>query len=73
MNKDEMILKKDMFKLELAINSLKNIHDTCDIIIDKAEKEIESSFYDYTDITTATKAKNILYEATLKIKDLANR
>ena len=75
MKKDEVKLEeleKEIFKRQAAMNALEDIHKACDDICDMAEKRIEWGLTDYTTHSVGVMARNILWEASLKIRCIAN-
>ena len=70
-DKVEMV-QKEIFKREAAMRALEDIHNACDEICDMAEKRVEWGLTDYTTHSVGVMARNILWEASLKIRCIAN-
>ena len=70
-DKVEMV-QKEIFKRQAAMDALEDIHKACDEICDMAEKRVEWGLTDYTELSTGVMARNILWEAALKIRCIAN-
>ena len=65
-------LDKEIFKREAAMRALEDIHKAMDDLCDIAEKRVEWGLTDYTELSTGVMARNILWEAALKIRCIAN-
>ena len=81
MKKDEATIKhekeienldKEIFKREAAMRALEDIHNAMDDLCSMAERRVEWGLTDYTDLSTGVMARNILWEAALKIRCIAN-
>ena len=76
MKKDEVKLEeleREIFKREAAMRALEDIHNACDEIQSIAERRVEWGLTDYTDLNVGLTAKHILYDATLKVRYIANK
>ena len=76
MKKDEAKLEeleKEIYKREVAMKALEDIHNACDEIQSIAERRIEWGLTDYTDLNVGLTAKHILLDATLKVRYIANK
>ena len=65
-------VEKEIFKREAAMRALEDIHNAMDELCNVAERRVEWGLTDYTDLSTGVMARNILWEAALKIRCIAN-